>query len=105
MGMKAKLLRFVLAGLVACLGVSCTTAYDAYGYPQEVVDPGVAIAGAAAVGLLAYGLASSNNNDCHYPRYSNYNNCNYPRYRSYNRGYYRPSGCDTGYIRPPVNCW
>jgi hypothetical protein len=96
--MKAKLLRFVLAGLVACLGVSCTTAYDAYGYPQQVVDPGVAIAGAAAVGLLAYGLANSDNH---------HHNHGYNRsyYRGYSRNYYRPSHYHGGYYGHSRNCW
>jgi hypothetical protein len=100
--MKAKLLRFVLAGLVASLGVSCTTAYDAYGYPQQVVDPGVAIAGAAAAGLLAYGLASSNNNDC-------YRGYHRPIYRGCDDGFYRHGGYRGGYRGAywgnPGNCW
>lgn len=103
--MKTKLLRFVLAGLVATLGVSCTTAYDAYGYPQQVVDPGVAIAGAAAVGVLAYGLASSNNNDC-------YHGYNRPIYRGCDQGFYRHDGFGGGFRGyrgghwgNPGNCW
>ena len=84
--MKVKFCRIVLAGLVGCLGVSCTTAYDYYGQPQQVVDPGVAIAVAAAVGLLAYGLGNSG--DDHY-RHS------HPRH--YDHGYYGHGGY---YSRP-----
>lgn len=47
------------------MGASCTTAYDAYGRPRTVVEPGAAILGAAAVGLLAYGLASSDDGHRH----------------------------------------
>ena len=81
--MNAKLCRFVLAGLLCCFGASCTTAYDAYGYPRQVVEPGVAIAGAAAAGLLAYGLAN-NSGHRHHGYHRSY-------YRSYDHGYYRPS--------------
>ncbi len=60
------------------------TAYDAYGYPQQVVDPGVAVAGAAAAGLIGYGLANNLNHHSHYRHY--------PRYSSYQGGYYhRPT--------------
>ena len=59
--MKISLCRLIAALLLITLGASCTTAYDAYGRPVSVVDPGTALIGAAAVGLLAYGLASSDN--------------------------------------------
>lgn len=83
--MKAQLCRLVLATLLASLGVSCTTAYDAYGYPQQVVDPGAAVLGAAAVGLLAYGLASSDNRYDHGHRH--YSNHGYGGYSSYHNHY------------------
>ena len=38
---------------------NCATTYDAYGRPQQSVDPGVAIAGVAAAGLLGYALADN----------------------------------------------
>jgi hypothetical protein len=82
--MNAAFFRILMAGLVGCSGVSCMTAYDAYGYPQQVVDPGVAIAGAAAAGLLAYGLA--NNNNHHHSHYRHYN-----RHGGHRGGYFRPS--------------
>ena len=56
--MNKNILRWIAVGLIATTGVSCTTAYDAYGRPQTVVDPGVALLGAAAVGIAAFALAS-----------------------------------------------
>lgn len=90
--MNKNLLRCVAAVLIAMTGVSCTTAYDAYGRPQAVVDPGVALLGAAAVGVAAYALANNNN---HYNR-------------GYSRGYSRNYACaprpsyyrNTCYSRP-----
>lgn len=70
--------------MIATTAVSCTTAYDAYGNPQQVVDPGAAVLGAAAVGLLAYGLANSDN----HRQYSS-------RSRPHHGGYY-----SSGYRRP-----
>lgn len=91
--MKTMLRRLVLAVLISASAVSCTTAYDAYGNPREVVDPAAAAVGALAVGALAYGLASSNHH--HYYRDDHYSRGYYSRpYRSYsgygyNRGYCR----------------
>ena len=53
-------------------------AYDQYGRPRQVVEPGAALIGAAAVGLLAYSLANNNDNRHHS------NGCN--------QGYYHNSG-------------
>lgn len=55
---------FILAAAVAGL-TSCTTTYDAAGRPQQSVDPGLAVAGVAAAGLLGYALAD-NHHDHHY---------------------------------------
>jgi hypothetical protein len=76
--MKQYCHRLFLISLTLCLGVSCTTAYDQYGRPRQVVEPGAALIGAAAVGLLAYSLANNNDN----------------RHRSNgcNQGYYHNSG-------------
>lgn len=63
--MKSTFSRLALAVLMVTVGASCTTAYDAYGRPRTVVEPGAAILGAAAVGLLAYGLASSDDDHYH----------------------------------------
>ena len=48
----------LLAGLA--IATSCTTTYDAYGSPRQSVDPGVALAGVAAAGLVGYALANDN---------------------------------------------
>lgn len=67
-----KLIRFASAIALAAAvftGTSCTTTYDAYGRPQQSVDPGMAVAGVAAAGLLGYALADNHND---------------------HRGYYRP---------------
>ena len=39
--------------------VSCTTTYDHHGRPTQSVDPGVAIAGAAAAGLVGYAISNN----------------------------------------------
>ena len=62
-----KLIRFASAIALAAAvftGTGCTTTYDAYGRPQQSVDPGMAVAGVAAAGLLGYALAD-NHNDHH----------------------------------------
>ncbi len=55
-----------LAALLACIGssISCMTTYDSRGRPVQSVDPGMAVAGAAAAGLIGY-AAGSNRNDRH----------------------------------------
>jgi hypothetical protein len=55
----------VTLSAVALVSTSCTTTYDAYGRPQQSVDPGVAIAGVAAAGLAGYALSNSNNHNNH----------------------------------------
>ncbi len=73
--MNKKCFRWIAVGLIAASGASCTTAYDAYGRPQTVVDPGVALLGAAAVGVAAYALANNDECDRHYrgrPRHTYY---------------------------------
>lgn len=53
----------VLTALALAVGanMSCMTTYDAYGRPVQSVDPGVAVAGAAAAGLAGYAIANNNN--------------------------------------------
>ncbi len=52
------------AGLaVAITGTSCTTTYDHHGRPTQSVDPGVAVAGAAAAGLVGYAIANNRQKD------------------------------------------
>ena len=80
-----------LVGLLVCLAssVSCMTTYDAYGRPVQSVDPAVAIAGAAAAGMIGY--AAANNNDHHHSY--NHRGGYYHRRPYYHRphgGYYRP---------------
>ena len=53
--------------------VSCMTTYDSAGRPVHSVDPGLAIAGVAAAGVIGYALADDN----HHHGY-------------YGGGYYRP---------------
>ena len=59
----------VLSVLIAAVGssVSCMTTYDAAGRPVQSVDPGVAVAGVAAAGVLGYALANDNHH--HHHRY------------------------------------
>jgi hypothetical protein len=61
----------VSVGLVTALSsVSCMTTYDSYGRPMQTVDPGLAIAGVAAAGVLGYALANDNDNGHrHYNRH------------------------------------
>lgn len=60
---------------LALSSVGCMTTYDAYGRPVQSVDPGVAVAGMAAAGLV--GAAIANDNDHHHHGY-------------YGGGYYAP---------------
>ena len=79
--------RIVTALLIASLGMGCTTAYDHYGRPRQVIEPGAAIVGAAAIGLLAYGLASSSHREYHEP-------CHQSHGYGYGREHcYEPSPC------------
>jgi hypothetical protein len=55
------------------------TTYDAYGRPVQSVDPAVAVAGAAAAGLVGYAIADGG----HHHHHGYYG----PRY--YGGGYYR----------------
>lgn len=57
----------VLAALIAVIATStsCMTTYDAAGRPVQSVDPGVAVAGVAAAGVLGYALANDNNHHYH----------------------------------------
>ncbi len=62
MNTKRKFLR-TAAGLTLCVAAalsstSCVTTYDAMGRPVQTVDPGLAVAGVAAAGVLGYAIAS-----------------------------------------------
>jgi hypothetical protein len=63
--------------LATSSSMSCMTTYDSAGRPIQSVDPGLAVAGVAAAGLIGYAIA--NDNDDHY-------------YHGGHGGYYQP-GC------------
>ena len=65
------------------MGVGCTTAYDAYGYPRTVVDPNAALLGAAAAGLVGYGIGRSNSHHNRDYRYASYNGRHHNRRNNY----------------------
>lgn len=67
-GMNATFRRLMAAGMMVTLGASCSTAYDAYGRPVSVVDPGMAALGVAAAGIAGYALANNNNRNRGYHR-------------------------------------
>ena len=66
----------LVAALVA--SVSCMTTYDSAGRPVQSVDPAVAVAGAAAAGLVGYAIAN-NNNDYHHHHHGYYRSGYYRR--------------------------
>lgn len=57
---------------LAVTGTSCMTTYDAYGRPMQTVDPGVAIAGAAAAGVLGYAIANDGGGHRHHHYHGGY---------------------------------
>jgi hypothetical protein len=67
--------------------VSCMTTYDSAGRPVQSVDPGLAIAGVAAAGVLGYALADDNH---HHHGY--YGGGGYYRPRPYGYGGYSRGG-------------
>lgn len=78
--MNANLIRYPVLALAACLVTSCTTAYDEYGRPVQVVDPGTAALGAVAAGAVGYGIASHRDHHRHYDRHDrHYHNRYYHR--------------------------
>lgn len=78
------------------LATSCTTTYDAYGYPQQMVDPAVAVAGVLAAGAIGYAIAESNDRYYH----NHYSGYGYRRgYRPYGYGYRRGYGYRGNYCR------
>ena len=81
--MKSKLLKVTAILLTSLGGVSCMTTYDAYGRPVQSVDPGAAVAGVAAAGLIGYALANDNDHGHHR---SHRNDYHHQRRRPY--GYY-----------------
>ena len=82
--MKTTIQRLVLASAMATMAVGCTTAYDAYGNPRPVVEPGVAVLGAAAAGLAGYAIGNHNNHG--YGHYDNHHR-HYARYGGHHRSH------------------
>ncbi|MFM2197574.1 MAG: hypothetical protein RLZZ505_1006 [Verrucomicrobiota bacterium] len=88
--MKTILSPVRLTALLACitLSTSCYTTYDSYGNARQSVDPGVALMGVAAAGLVGYALADDN--DHHYSN-NYYGGGGYYRSGGYGHGGgYRP---------------
>ena len=65
------------------------TTYDGYGRPVQTVDPGLAVAGIAAAGLIGYAAGNNRSNYRDYPRGGYYGG-------GYGGGYYGGGG----YYRP-----
>ncbi len=82
----------ILSLLAACAGssLSCMTTYDGYGRPVQSVDPGLAVAGVAAAGLIGYAAA---NNHGHHRTSVSYET----HYRHDDWGYYEPACHGGGY--------
>jgi hypothetical protein len=87
-----------LIALLACAAasVSCVTTYDAYGRPVQTVDPGMAVAGVAAAGLIGYAIADNHNHHGYYGYGGGY--CAPQPYYYGGGGYYR-GGYSGGYSR------
>jgi hypothetical protein len=69
---------------LAVSSVSCMTTYDVEGRPMQTVDPGLAIAGVAAAGVLGYAIANNNHNNHH----RHYHGGGYGYHRGYGRHHY-----------------
>lgn len=78
----------VLTGAIALAFTNCTTTYDSYGNPRNTVDPGTAVAGAAAAGVLGYAIARNRDND---------NNYHHNNHRAHSSGYYDRYGRNRRY--------
>lgn len=82
-----RLCRISLVLFAVGASVSCMTTYDSAGRPVQSVDPGLAIAGVAAAGVLGYALADDNH---HHHGY--YGGGGYYRPRPYSYGGYSRGG-------------
>ena len=78
------LLRWTAVAAITLGSVSCMTTYDSAGRPVQSVDPAMAVAGAAAAGLLGYAIANNNNDYHHHHHYRPYPP---PYYRGGHRHY------------------
>ncbi|NQW99168.1 hypothetical protein HQ447_00820 [bacterium] len=89
--MKIHLLRLSTAVTLAAFAgtsLSCMNTYDSYGRPVQSVDPGLAVAGIAAAGVLGYAAANNNNDKDRHYRGDRYRGDGYRR-DGYRRDYYR----------------
>ncbi len=86
-----KTLTFILAGAFALSSTNCTTTYDAYGNPRNSIDPGTAVAGAAAAGVLGYAIANKRSDRKDYRRSHDYYD-HRGHYDHGRRGYYDRRG-------------
>lgn len=89
--MKIRIIAAFVALALAISSTSCMTTYDAYGRPVQTVDPGLAVAGIAAAGLIGYAIAEGDDDDNHH---------HYHRGGGYRRSYHNPGY----YHRPYSNC-
>lgn len=82
--------------MIPILATGCTSTYDAYGRPQQSVDPGVAVAGAVAAGLIGLALASDRDDDYGHHGYGggSYGGYSQSQYSSYQGGYGGGYECD-----------
>lgn len=94
---------FRVLGLLSALGltfssVSCMTTYDAQGNPMTAVDPGAAVAGAAAAGIIGLALGSSSG---HHGGHRGHSNVSYSTGVSYGSPYYSsPYRSRSGHCAP-----
>jgi homoserine acetyltransferase len=79
---------FRVSAVLVAIGASvgCMTTYDSAGRPVQSVDPAVAVAGAAAAGLVGYAIANDNN---HHHGHGYYGGGGYYAPRPYYGGYHR----------------
>lgn len=89
--MKTRIVAAAAALVLAVTSTSCMTTYDAYGRPVQTVDPGLAVAGIAAAGLIGYAIAEGDDDDCHDRGY-------------YRGGYHRPYRGHGYYAPPSYHC-
>lgn len=83
---NTRILRWATILSLAVGSVSCMTTYDSTGRPVQSVDPAVAVAGAAAAGLVGYALANDRD-ERHYHHY--HGRPHYHHYNHYGRPYRR----------------
>lgn len=88
-------LRVISSSILLGFCASCTTTYDSYGRATQSVDPGLAVVGVAAAGLIGYAIGRDNDH-----HYSSGHRVSY--HQSYSHSYpahncYVPAPCYHGY--------